>query len=447
MKKVIIYLRVSDENQEIRDSLAKQEEQAIKYCDFKGYNIYKIIKEVGSGRKNDREGFIELEQEIELNSFDILIFYELSRLARDTYILHKLIHSLKVNKIEFESITESFLNSDTPTSKMMLSFMASMAELESDTISKRVRNRMRHYASEGYYLFPPPRGYDLKDKVLHENEEGDMIRGIFHDFCSGNNYASLTSKYGISRHGIKSILSNVTYIGVIKFGFNGTDKATRKRVTGLKGEVFPGKHTSIIDEETFYIAQRLMEEVRSKNTRTTSTTHLLSSLMYHDCGGLLYGKINKHRNNYMNYQCKKCNKGIPGKKVEEFVINNLKEYAKSIKPLKANIKSKKKKVDSASLIKRLTSKKERVINAYMDGTVERSAYLLKISEIDREIQKLTTTEKEIDLISDKTYIDKLLKILDNFDNMQPEDKKNLLFLFIERINVEGKTKIEIVYKF
>lgn len=447
MKKVIIYLRVSDENQEIRDSLAKQEEQAIKYCDFKGYNIYKIIKEVGSGRKNDREGFVELEQEIELNSFDILIFYELSRLARDTYVLHKLIHSLKVNKIEFESITESFLNSDTPTSKMMLSFMASMAELESDTISKRVRNRMRHYASEGYYLFPPPRGYDIKEKILYENEEGEIIRNIFNDFCSGKNYATLSKIYGISCHGIKSILGNETYLGIIKFGFNGTDKATRKRVTGLKGEIFPGKHKPIVEEEVFYTAQRIMEEVRKKNTRVTSTTHLLSSLIHHKCGGLMYGKINKHRSNYLNYQCKKCNKSVPGKKLEEYVISNLKEYAKTIKPFKASIKSERKKVDSVSIIKRLNSKKERIINAYMDGVVERSVYLNKVADIDKEIQKLSEVKKEIDTISDKTYIEKLLKILKNFDTMEPEDKKNLLSLFIDKINIENKEEIEIVYKF
>ena len=137
MKKALIYLRVSDQVQEDRDYLSKQEEQAVEYCEFKKYHIYKVIKEVGSGRKDDRAGFMELEDEIEDNTFDVLIFYELSRLARDTYVIHKLIKSLRVKEIEFESITEPHLNSESPTSKLMLSFKASLAEIESGTISKR----------------------------------------------------------------------------------------------------------------------------------------------------------------------------------------------------------------------------------------------------------------------------------------------------------------------
>ena len=109
MKKALIILRVSDQLQEDRNSLEKQEEQALDYCKFKGYTVYKTLKTVVSGRKNDRADFIELENEVEKNSFDVLVFYELSRIARNAYFIHKLVHNLKQKEIEFESITESYL--------------------------------------------------------------------------------------------------------------------------------------------------------------------------------------------------------------------------------------------------------------------------------------------------------------------------------------------------
>ncbi|WP_148223664.1 recombinase family protein [Ilyobacter polytropus] len=42
MKKAIVYLRVSDQMQEDKDSLAKQESQAREYIQKKGYTTYMI---------------------------------------------------------------------------------------------------------------------------------------------------------------------------------------------------------------------------------------------------------------------------------------------------------------------------------------------------------------------------------------------------------------------
>ena len=82
--------------QEEKDSLSNQEKQAIEYCNFKKYKVYKIIKEVASGRSSDRDGFVELQNEISENNFDVLIFYELSRLARSCVTIHNLVHSMRV---------------------------------------------------------------------------------------------------------------------------------------------------------------------------------------------------------------------------------------------------------------------------------------------------------------------------------------------------------------
>ena len=71
-KKAIIYNRVSTIMQEKSESLSEQTDECIKFCKEKGYDIFKVFKDVKSGTINDREGYLELKKHIEREK--ILIF-------------------------------------------------------------------------------------------------------------------------------------------------------------------------------------------------------------------------------------------------------------------------------------------------------------------------------------------------------------------------------------
>lgn len=443
MKKALIILRVSDEKQEERNSLDKQEEQALDYCKFKGYKVFKIIKTVVSGRKVDRSDFLELEEEVERNSFDVLIFYELSRLARNAYFIHKLVHNLKQKDIEFESITESYLNSDSPTSKIMLGIMASQAEVESDMISKRVRNRMKFYASQGYFLSKPPLGYRLEDKILYPNEKADIVREIYKEFIKGSSINKLTRKYGLSTTGIKSVLTNVTYLGKIKFGFEGKNQNTGKRVSGLPGEIFDGKHQSIIDLETFNTVQTILNNNYSVGIkRNRDNENILTGIITHKCGKL-YGK--KTLDGYRLYMCRKCNKSISSNKIENIVIDAIIEYSKKIEFLKERVLNKEQ-VSNKKKLKNLIQKKERIIETYADGFIPRKDYLVKIKDIEDEIQNLTSNEN-VRPILETTLKEKLLIDLREIDKKTDSEKRQLIQLFIEGVELDEDGNPEITFKF
>ncbi|WP_319201873.1 recombinase family protein [uncultured Ilyobacter sp.] len=446
MKKALVYLRVSDPNQEIRDSLNKQEEQTLRYCEFKGYHIFKIIKEVGSGRRNDREGFKELEEEIENNSFDVLIFYELSRLARNTYILHNLIHDLKINKISFESVTENYLNSDSPTSKLMLSFIASMAEMESDMTSKRVQNRMKYYTSQGFWMFQPPKGYVLENKILKINDnESEEVKSIYNEFLKGASYADLSREYNISHPGLINLLTNVAYIGKTKFGFEGRDKDTGKRFKGGDGTVYEGKHESIIDRGTFDAVQSLIKSKSDNRHRSNKGDYLLTGILRHNnCNMKMYGKKNPNRKDYRYYQCSSCYFSISIRKIEKIVIDNFKEYSQNLKELKKNVRIKK--VTPEKEVNSVKSKRKRIVQAYMDGNIEREYYLKEIESIDKIIKvlekKIETPKKEKTL----TNYDILIKLLKNFDEKDNVEKNSILKLLIDEIIIIDRENIEIIFK-
>ncbi|MBN1469399.1 MAG: recombinase family protein [Fusobacteriaceae bacterium] len=443
MKKALIILRVSDEKQEERNSLDKQEEQALDYCKFKGYTVFKILKTVVSGRKIDRKDFLELEDEIEKNTFDVLVFYELSRLARNAYFIHKLVHSLKQKEIEFESITESFLNSDSPTSKIMLGIMASQAEVESDMISKRVRNRMKFYATQGYHLFPAPLGYDVKEKILYPNNEAEKVKNIYKDFIEGFSINKLSIKYGISTTGIKNVLTNVTYIGKIKFGFEGKNANTGKRVKNLPGEIFEGKHEAILDLEMFHSAQTIMEnKYYSVTRRNRENENILTGIISHKCGRL-YGK--KTIDGYRLYSCRKCNKSISANGIEKIVIDAIKSYCRKLDFLKekANVTED---TSNKKKMKALNQKKKRIVETYSDGYISRVDYLEKIKNIDAELKKLSSYDKEKPKM-EFTLKEKLLKDLKEIDNKEYLEKAHLIQLFVESVILDEEGNPEITFKF
>lgn len=453
MKRALLYIRVSDENQEEKNSLAYQEKEVLEYCKYKKYIIYKKISEVGSAwREGERKGFEELENEIEKGNFDVLILYSISRLARNQYVAHTIMHKLRMNDIEYEVVTEPYLNSNSPFSKQMFALLASQAEMESDLKSDIVRRRMYQKAKEGYWLFPPPLGYDLKENILYPNDEAKKVKDIYNDLILGSPINILTKKYFISNPGIKRVLTNVAYLGKTKFGFEGRDKKG-KRVNNKPGEIFEGKHEAIIDEETFYIVQNILQSIKYKHFSIVKNTErhnfILSGLLCHiSCleTSKMYGRsvLRKNGNKYEYYLCCKrgCNFIILKKDVEDVVLEELKKYALNI-----NLgEGKREKENLSRKINQLQKKRENLIDAYTEGYLERKIFKKKIDKIENSLDILQKKHKE-EIKEPINLNNKLKRLLKNFDKKNYLEQKRILCLFIEKIVVYDKENIEIFFKF
>lgn len=76
-KVVAIYCRVSDQNS--KDDLNRQAERLTDYAITKGYKIYKVIKEIGSGLNDNRKQLSKLLNE---DNYNILLVEHSDRLAR-----------------------------------------------------------------------------------------------------------------------------------------------------------------------------------------------------------------------------------------------------------------------------------------------------------------------------------------------------------------------------
>lgn len=101
VQKVVIYARVS--SAENKSNLESQAERLQTYCTAKGYQIVKVIKEVGSGVNDKRKRLIEL---LESDDYTLIVCEHKDRLTRVGFNYLKVLLN-KVNKdIEVVNIAE-----------------------------------------------------------------------------------------------------------------------------------------------------------------------------------------------------------------------------------------------------------------------------------------------------------------------------------------------------
>lgn len=100
--KVAIYARVS--SSENRDNLDGQAERLIQYASAKGYQIVRVVKEIGSGLNDKRR---KLEDLLKEDDYNILLVEHRDRLARfNTNYLDLLLSRLKV-KLEIVNLADN----------------------------------------------------------------------------------------------------------------------------------------------------------------------------------------------------------------------------------------------------------------------------------------------------------------------------------------------------
>lgn len=119
------YARVSTQEQ----NLDRQIDQ------LKGIGCNKIYQEKITGTKKERP---ELDKMLgELRKGDTIIISELTRLSRSTKDLFKLVEHIEGKGANIKSLKESWLDTTTPTGKLMFTIIAGISQFERDLISQR----------------------------------------------------------------------------------------------------------------------------------------------------------------------------------------------------------------------------------------------------------------------------------------------------------------------
>ena len=245
-----IYVRVSTEDQVKHGySIAAQEEALKNYCAVLGYEVLKVYKDEGISAKDlkSRPAMQQLLKDAEAKKFAAIFIYKLDRFSRSLKDLILTIDQIKAWGIDFISLQDR-IETASATGKLMFHIISAFAEFERNVIGERTKFGMDKKAREGIFVSKAPLGYKFSNKQLVIDEkEAKNILSIFKDFIEKDTSLNkLAKQYNLSTRGLIKLLSNKTYLGLVKF-----DKE------------YQGKHKPIIDKKLFELAQKKFEEKRN----------------------------------------------------------------------------------------------------------------------------------------------------------------------------------------
>lgn len=143
-------------------------------------STFEIFEDEGfSGGNTNRPAFQKMLKLIELNQLDIVICYKIDRIARNTLDFLNTLEKFKNKNVELISVSEGF-DPNTQIGKMMLTLLASFAEMERSNIQQRVSDNMLSIAKKGRWTGgSAPTGFMHGENGGIEISNGELILDIF----------------------------------------------------------------------------------------------------------------------------------------------------------------------------------------------------------------------------------------------------------------------------
>lgn len=267
-----------------------------------------------------------------------------------------------------------------------------------------------------------------------------------------------------SKSSLHHIITNVTYIGKIKY----TDKKYLKkrndygelvRVINPNPEIYivDGLHEAIIDEETFKKAQIIHTNHQLADTRTKEELSLknpLSGILKCKICGSTLKRKNARYGNYIGVTCK--NKHIASSRlelVEEKVLESLNEILENYKldlttnsndlELETTLKNTDIQIKSLEeTLKKLSSQKEKLYDLLEQGIYtqetffERSKTLAsKIADIKNKINEVEKMKQDFITLKERkqNIIPHIEKVIETYPYSTVEQKNKLLKSCIKKV--------------
>lgn len=446
--KAIIYARVSTEMQEEGRSLEFQIRKCEDFCKMSGYKLKEIIQDVESGGNDNREGFLKLQQEIKKKSFDVLVVYESSRISRITLTMLNFVLELQKSNIKFVSISQSEINTTTPTGMLFFQIFAVLADYERKQISMRVKSNKWARAKAGIWQGGNiPIGYkkDEHNNIVIDPETSEDVISIFNTYLNTKSISETAGIFNRNISSIKWILQNEFYIGNLMYGRKENNINTGEVKINKEITIFKGNHQALISEDLFREVQRQM--LFKQRVIRKEGKFLFTGILECTCGGKMF-------KNGVNYRCDKCKKAISRNKAEKFITHkllNLKELEfLNEKPNLEKYKKDRENIDKQ--IKKIDRERTKYLELFTKELINEFELNDKLEELKNRKRVFEDSLNDIDrIIKDKTISEEKLdniKILKEvLENMDETDRYNLFLMFrmlIKRVKIKKYQPLEVL---
>jgi site-specific DNA recombinase len=492
LPRVAVYTRVSSAEQ-ARDgvSLEMQLQKALEWCNLrydKGRYEYRLFQDdgfpgnwgvasAGGKQSKTRPHLTDLVQAMEAGDVDLVVVYRLDRLSRSPKLTFTLLEDyFKRLDVGLVSVTEAF-DASTKEGRMLVGMLASVAAYYLDLLRENVADSIATRRQQGLYSGRTPYGW--RYKLLRE-EDGKKIRGeTLERVDEQAKWVEQIADWYLRGWGDAKIARRLNELGVRRFA--GANRWSRASVSGVvncpihaglvptNGKMVRGQHYDqrIYDKETYDQLQEARKQRRTLGSRTAGAPrHLLRGIAF--CGTCGRQLMMQFTASSVSYRCRgnenvgktACRGTMKSARIlEGWVIEQVRELAESeaFQQLSAEEAEKALAVDADDLgqererLEKTLGKLNAQFEKWADALTTEAMTLAQFREYNSGLtekqEKLRERLEEIEqtLAGQSSVEDELARVKDAlrdfprvWENLEDEEKRELLRLLVERVTVRGK---------
>ena len=312
--RAVLYARYSSDNQRY-ESISRQFHCSEEYCRRRGYDIvHYYYDEAKSGTTvAGREQFNRMIEDASRGIFDVIVFYQIDRTARNEMDYYASVNKLLELGIRYEYSAEG-IDVSTPNGKLTEGVKVAVAAVFSRDLSIKIkRGKKENTLHKKHNGGIAPLGYDIAadGTYIINDYEAVAVKKIFAmkldgqgygkivDWLKANGYKTKRGGY-YSKGSIHDILCNRKYIGVLEMGK--TSKHNSKEKVDDYMEI-KDAIPKIIDTKDFAAVQDILA-ARRNGKANSKEVYALSGRIFCQCGAAMTGhRIGAKGNKYSYYVC------------------------------------------------------------------------------------------------------------------------------------------------
>jgi DNA invertase Pin-like site-specific DNA recombinase len=415
MPRYFLYARKSTEDEERQVmSIEAQLVELAEYAKRENLEVIEKFVENKSAKKPGREVFNAMIEKIKQSKEPLgLLAWHPDRLARNSVDGGQIIYLIDIGKITSLRFP-TFWFEPTPQGLFMLQVAFGQSKYYSDNLSENVKRGIRQKLRRGEWPALAPFGYINNPKT--RNIEPDPVKSrivskAFEEFAQGRHtLESLGERFKfwgvVSKNGTKlckatlqTMLTNPVYIGVIVHN----------------GETFEGSFEPIIPKATFEAVQKVLKDrAKPRKSKKRHDFPFVGLLRCGECQAAITAQY-AHGNGgtYRYYRCTKrlgpCSQRYLR---EDLLVAQLKEKLQEVflyddwaKNMLAKVDEWKKEQSQSSQsyaqnleakIKETEQKLDKLVNAFLDGLIDKETYLRKKDELIKTKSDLHHRKSDFD---------------------------------------------------
>jgi DNA invertase Pin-like site-specific DNA recombinase len=147
--KAIIYCRVSTTKETQETSLKRQEEELVQLANQYNFEVVSIIKEQASGYDLDREGILQLLDQLKEKEVQAVLIQDETRLGRGNAKI-ALLHFILKEEVKLYSISHNGELQLSESDSMVLNIVSMVEEYQRKLHNIKIKRGMKRAVKQGY---------------------------------------------------------------------------------------------------------------------------------------------------------------------------------------------------------------------------------------------------------------------------------------------------------